>query len=99
MPGRPRPRRRVAAVIADAATADIYTLSLHDALPILGLSKPNSRAKIRAGVPYTAGTAAQNTCSCSQDSHRKIFAGQTQPRAPESNHVARSPTAAKPYNR
>ena len=30
---------------------------------LIGHSKPNLRAKIRAGVPYTAGTAAQNAAA------------------------------------
>src|SRR3989440_11606701 len=49
----------------------------------VGLSEPNLRPKIHIGIPYTAGTAAQNACSCGQNLRRKIFTGQTNPRAPE----------------
>src|SRR3712207_7995511 len=40
----------------DTATTEIYTLSLHDALPIYGIE--------RLAIPYGNGTAHRMTASC-----------------------------------
>ncbi len=63
----------------------------------VGLSEPNIRLKIHTGIPYAAGTAAQNACGAA-NFRRKIFSPDKpipEPpslRAPEPNHVPPSLT-------
>jgi len=61
---------------------------------LIGLSKPNLQSKFRARFTDTAGVAAQNACSCSQNVSRRIFTGQTKPPA-LTNHVAPEPANPK----
>src|SRR5256884_8908501 len=46
----------------DTATTEIYTLSLHDALPIFGL-KPQGRKKLQAAEPAVPTAPRQAACS------------------------------------
>src|SRR5205823_14227972 len=64
-------------VFSDTSPTEIYTLSLHDALPILGLSRP-MRGEIRiAGVPNTdqpPEDIARDAAYVFQHPDRQLFA-------------------------
>src|SRR3712207_8931730 len=47
----------------DTATTEIYTLSLHDALPILVYSNPSISASISSGVVYRYDDARTLDCT------------------------------------
>ena len=54
------------------ATTEIYTLSLHDALPIYLKEHPEMAAEIEAAVRENAGLAPQATTSAVDKPDRKI---------------------------
>src|SRR5438034_5167448 len=66
----------------------------------VGLSEPNIRLKIHTGIPYAAGTAAQNTCGAA-NLRRKIFSPDKPiPEPPSLRAQSRAPQPyTKPYNR
>src|SRR2546426_12389664 len=45
----------------DTATTEIYTLSLHDALPISSASPPTSRSPPRCRAPYSPPRSEEHT--------------------------------------
>src|SRR5260370_40445859 len=48
----------------DTATTEIYTLSLHDALPILEVvGEPGSRQRVQTGDPIAAGIRSEEHTS------------------------------------
>jgi len=69
----------------------------------VGLSEPNIRLKIHTGIPYAAGTAAQNACAAA-NLRRKFFFHRTN--QPPSLRASEPPSPitwpqpyTKPYNR
>src|SRR5207247_9902004 len=54
-------------LFSHSATTDIYTLSLHDALPIWQRSRSRSRAR---SLPSRAGSAASTSRACARPAER-----------------------------